>query len=120
MAPESISWTGRPVLLSETEHDRRLGNNGVLRMRLPRHQVVVACGNADTGRLTVVDEGRYTVVVNGTATPATGLIRPPGCGCERDGEIPPVQEILARGMAPVDGAVKGAAGIMLVVHREYL
>ncbi len=98
-----------------TDRGWRPLDDGIQRVLLPRQQIVIAGRQADDlGIHAGIDQRGRAVVIDSTARPAALRIRPAGRGRERDRPIPPVDQILADGVPPMNRAVKCAVGIVLI------
>src|SRR5713226_7495807 len=96
---------------------RRLGDNWVARILLPRDQVIAAGRETCAlvlSRSASVDDGRRSIVVDRRTRPAAVRIGSAWCWCERDRQMPPVHQIFAGGVPPVDGLMDRGGGVVLI------
>ena len=82
---------------------------------VPGHQVIIAGGRGDglgiSGR---VEQKRRAAIIHGTTAPTAILIIETVFRGEGDGTIAPMDQIIADRMSPMNRAVEGPIGIVLV------
>src|SRR5437588_358964 len=96
---------------------RRLGDDWVARILLPGDQVIAAGRETCAlvlSRSASVDDGRRSIVVDRRTRPAAVGIRSAWCWCERNRQMPPVHQIFAGGMSPMDGVMDRGGGVVLI------
>ena len=113
-------------VVSETDQAQHgfLGDHRVIGELLKRDQVVVKC-SGQTGSLAMirtlppdpgVEEVDRAIVDDGTPRPATVFVRRAQCRGQGQGQVFPVDEVLAGRMAPANVGVLRAGRVALVEH----
>src|SRR5437867_2428928 len=95
---------GVVAVLDQVQSGRRLGNDGIVRVLVPRQQTVRTRCDARALFTTdgaTVDDGRRAMVVDRDSGPAAARIWSAGGWRQSHREISPVNQVLAGGMAPV-------------------